>query len=121
MKFAAWYSIVVGAMMLVQWGFFITAGQVVELQTEPIRIAFHLAAEGATAIILLVSGIGLLQNKRWSRELSLVAMGMLMYTSIVSPGYFAQQGIWALVGMFAVVLLLAVVSIRMVAQSGDTG
>lgn len=121
MKFAAVYSMVVGAMMLAQWGFFIAAGEVVELQTEPIRIAFHLAAEGTTAVMLLVSGIGLQRQKRWSREISLVALGMLMYTSIVSPGYFAQQGTWALVAMFAVVLLLAAASIRIVVQNRQTG
>jgi len=32
---------------------------------------------------------------------------MLLYTLIVSPGYFAQKGQWAFVGMFAVILVLA--------------
>lgn len=36
---------------------------------------------------------------------------MLLYSVIVSPGYFAQLGQWALVGMFALLLVLAVASI----------
>ena len=40
-----------------------------------------------------------------------LAVGMLLYTVIVSPGYFAEKGEWAYVGMFAVVLALALVSL----------
>jgi hypothetical protein len=42
----------------------------------------------------------------------MVANGLLIYTVIVSPGYFAQSGQWPLVGMFALLLVLAVLSIR---------
>ncbi len=107
MRFTAWYSIIVGALMLAQWSFFITAGQVPELRTEPIRIGFHLAGEGLTALMLILSGIGLLARHSWARNSALVSLGMLLYTAIVSPGYFAQQGGWPLVGMFALLLVLA--------------
>jgi len=40
-----------------------------------------------------------------------------VYTVIVSPGYFAQQGQWPLVAMFAVLLILALVSLRLLARS----
>jgi hypothetical protein len=36
---------------------------------------------------------------------------MLVYSVIASPGYFAQQGQWALVAMFAVLLILSVISV----------
>ena len=93
-----------------QWGFFLAAGLVPELQTEPIRIAFHLAAEFATAACLLAGGIGLLRGKPWGRPVALFAAGMLAYTAVVSPGYFAQQGQAPLVGMFAVLLALDAVN-----------
>ena len=112
MKFTGIFSIVVGALMLGQWAFFIAAGQVPELQTEPYRIGFHLSAEGATALALIVSGIALLNRRTWGRTLSLVAQGMLIYTVIVSPGYFAQQGVWPLVGMFAILLVLTLISLQ---------
>lgn len=57
MKFAGWYGIVVGFLMVGQWLFFLATGQVPELQTEPVRIAFHLAGEFLTALGLIVSGI----------------------------------------------------------------
>lgn len=108
MILAGWYALVVGVLMIAQWVFFIVAGQVPELQTEPLRIAFHLAAEGATAVLLLIAGVGLLRARPWSRGVGLVAFGSLVYTSIVSPGYFAQLGQWPLVAMFAALLALAV-------------
>ena len=111
MKFTAWFGIVVGGMMFAQWGFFIAAGQVPELQSEPYRIAFHLAAEALTALGLIVSGVLLLRKVPAGRTLYRVACGLLLYSVVVSPGYFAQQGQWALVAMFLVLLVLAVLSL----------
>ncbi len=116
MKFAAWYGIVVGLLMIAQWSFFLAAGQVPELKTEPIRLAFHLAAEFATALGLIAGGVALLRRLPWAKTVYLTAAGMLLY-SVVSPGYFAQQGQWAFVGMFAVLLVLALIAIRNVATS----
>jgi len=59
MKFAGWYGIVVGFLMLAMWSFFLATGQVPELQTEPYRIAFHLAGEFITALVLIDGGFGL--------------------------------------------------------------
>lgn len=40
-----------------------------------------------------------------SMPVLLLGLGMVMYSEIVSPGYFAQRGQWAFVAMFAVLLL----------------
>jgi hypothetical protein len=112
--FASVFALVVGAGMIGQWLFFLATGQVPELKTEPLRIRFHLAAELATAIALLAGGIALLTGQAWGQGFYLLAMGMLLYTVIVSPGYFAEKDQWAFVGMFAVVLVLALVSILLV-------
>jgi hypothetical protein len=116
MRFVGWFGVIVGLMMLAQWTFFLAAGQVPEIQSEPFRIVFHLMAEALTALALIVSGAGLLRGRAWARHLALLALGMLIYTVIQSPGYFAQQGVWALVAMFAVLLVLALVSVRRVVQ-----
>jgi len=86
--------------MFGQWIFFLATGQVPKLQIEPFRIYFHFSGEFITAIGLFIGGMALL--KRWPKaEVSYsVAIGMLLYSLIVSPGYFAQQGQWVLVGMF---------------------
>jgi hypothetical protein len=87
--------------MLGMWTMFFATGQVPELDTEPIALAFHLVAEGLTAIALIAAGVALWRRKSWAKPLYLIAIGMLLYTAIVSPGYFAQLGQWAFVGMFA--------------------
>jgi hypothetical protein len=114
MIFPSVFSIVVGIGMIGMWSVSYFTKQIPELETEPIRIKFHLAAEFATAIVLLIAGIGLITNQEWAVSIYLVSMGMLLYTVIVSPGYFAQKGGWAYVGMFAVIFILALVSIFMI-------
>lgn len=111
MKFAAIFSIVVGAGMIVQWTMSYLGKQIPELKTEPIRIWFHISAELVTAASLLTSGIGLLTAASWSLTLYLIALGMLFYTAIVSPGYFAQQGKWGWLGMFGGILILGGISL----------
>jgi hypothetical protein len=117
MKFAGVYGILVGLMMFGQWLFFLAAGQVPELQTEPYRIALHLTAEFLTAAGLIVAGIAVLRRATWGAGAYLVFAGMLTYSVIASPGYFAQQGQWALVAMFAVLLVLAIGCAVAVARS----
>ncbi len=120
MRFVAWYTIVVGALMIGQWSFFLAAGQVPELQTEPFRIAFHLLGEGVTAIALIVSGVALLRRTPWAREAAFAALGMLTYTVLVSPGYFVQSGQWPLVAMFGVLLILTLASYSALGRAEDT-
>jgi hypothetical protein len=114
MTFAALYAVAVGALMLAQWAFLLVRGQVPELETEPLRIRFHLAGEFVTAIALIAGGLGLLLGTGWGRTVYLVAVGMLLYTVIVSPGYYAEREQWPFVGMFAAVLVLALVSLALV-------
>jgi len=114
MTFPAVFAIIVGIGMIGQWTVSYLSKQIPELKSEPIRIGFHLAAEIATAISLIVSGIGLLTKQTWSVPLFLVASGMTFYTAIVSPGYFAQKGQWGWLVMFGIIILLNMISIAIV-------
>jgi hypothetical protein len=114
MIFPAIFAIVVGIGMLGLWAVSYYKNQISELESEPVRIKFHLVAEFATALLLIVSGLALLTNQTWGISTYLVSMGMLFYTVIVSPGYFAQKGQWAYVVMFAVILVLAITSLLIV-------
>src|SRR5688500_10229788 len=86
LQIAGWYGITAGVWMAGKWGSFLATGQVPELRTEPLRIGFHLAGELATALGLIVSGWAVLQSRAWGRPALLVALGMLIYTVVVSPG-----------------------------------
>jgi hypothetical protein len=59
----------------------------------------------------------LLRNAAWAKNLAIFAAGMLAYTTIVSPGYFAQVGQWLLVGMFAILLVLDLVSVSILMRN----
>lgn len=117
MKFTGAYGIIVGLLMLGQWGLFLAAGQVPELKTESIRLAFHLVAEFATAVTLVVASLALFRRASWATSLYLVAAGMLVYSVVVSPGYFAQRGQWVFVGMFGLLFLLALACIWQVTRT----
>ena len=117
--FSALFAVVIGAGMIGQWIMSYISKQIPELKTEPIRIWFHIAGEMVTAIILIVSGIGLLLGAPWAPALFFVSIGMLLYTAVVSPGYFAQQGKWIWVLIFGVIVTLAVISTLIVAANLD--
>jgi hypothetical protein len=120
MRLSAIFAVSVGVLMLAQWGFFLAAGQVPELQTEPWRIAMHLAAEFVTAAGLIASGIGLIRGSRWAAKAYVFFAGMLVYSVIASPGYFAQQGQWLLVLMFLALLTMTVGSLRPISREIKT-
>ena len=108
-KTTAIFALVVGAGMLVIWILQVMTGQAREVQTAPVELALAIAADWITAIVLLVTGAGLLKSKQWAQRTYLFALGMLAYSVIVSSGYFAQQGNFAFVGMFAGLLGMSAV------------
>lgn len=108
------YSIIIGIMMAGMWLVFAAAGQIPEIDTKPREIAFHLAAEFITAFALVAGGLGLALRRRWGYPLNMAALGMLGYSVVVSPGYYAQREEYAFVGMFA---LLMALTIGMIATS----
>lgn len=110
MKFAAWYGIVVGFSMIGQWLFSLIMGGVPEVRSAPWELAFHLAAEMLTALALIVGGARALKSIPGGRRLLLCALGMVIYSEIVSAGYFAQQAKWTPVGIFGVLLTGALAS-----------
>lgn len=114
MWFAVLYALLVGFGMVAQWIVSCVRKQIPELETEPYRIWFHIVAEMVTALCLVIAGVALLQEASWVVPLYLVAIGMLFYTSIVSPGYFAQKGQWGWLVMFAVIIILGLLSITFV-------
>jgi hypothetical protein len=117
MPFPAVYALVVGLLMLGQWAFFLATRQVPELKTEPSRIKFHIFDEVLTAAGLIVSGIGLLASATWAAQVYPVAVGMLIYTVIVSAGYFAQKRAWPIVAMFGVLFVLSLASLAVFWQA----
>ena len=120
MTLAAIFAIIVGILMVAQWTLTILRRDVPGPEAGyaagrgPIEMGFHWAAEFATALALMAAGVGLLAGWVWALPVYLIATGMLIYTVINSPGYFAQQGQWAPVAMLGLLLVLALVSLTLV-------
>ena len=92
MKFAGWYWVAVGILMIAMWTTFFTVLGVPELETEPWAIGLHVVAELATAVALLVGGAGILAGRPWGPAAYSVAIGMLFYTVINSPATSRSKG-----------------------------
>lgn len=120
MKYPAWYAILVGVLMLAQWTFSFATNSVPEFETAPWAIGFHLAGEFITALMLIIGGIASLKSTVWGKPVLLVSLGMVIYSEIVSPGYFAQQGQWAMVVLFAALLFGAVFAVMSLMRQGTS-
>lgn len=98
------YQLLSGSGMIVVWVMLFVGKQIPEVVTEPVRIAMHITAELATAIMLIFSGIHLLRRKHIHPLLFPLSMGCLLYTLIASPGYYAGKGEWGMVVFFGAML-----------------
>lgn len=98
------YAIVIGIGILGLWIMLLLTKQVPELETEPIAIKFHIAAESAMGLISILSGIFLLVNLTWAPYIFALAMGLIIYAVINSAGYYGQKEQWSFVIMFGIIL-----------------
>ena len=109
-KFIAVYTISIGLFMLGFWFMLLVTNQVPSEQ-KPYSISFHLAGEFITAVLLVIAGLGIWLKKSWSNYLSTLALGLLLYTVVVSPGYYAQLGDMAMVTLFMALTFLTTLAI----------
>jgi hypothetical protein len=105
-KTIATYSIIVGIAMIGVWIVQLLTGQALELQTAPIEIAMAIVADWLTAIVLIVAGVGLFSTRNWAHKLYLFALGMLVYSMLISAGYFGQLENTMFVALFAILFIL---------------
>jgi hypothetical protein len=108
--YVAIVSLVIGMGMLGFWSMAVLSGKVPEIREGRIDIWFHLAAEFITALALIGGGGALFVDERapWSVALSSAALGLLAYTLIASPGYYAERRDRPMVGMFVGFWLLTI-------------
>lgn len=111
MAFASISSIVIGAMIIVQWSVSLMTSNVPELSTAPASIGFHMAAEMMLALFLIIPGAMHLSGRKHARYLLLIAQGMLIYSVVNSSGYFVQNGQWIFLIMFLAVITIAVFNV----------
>ena len=107
------YSVLIGLMMIGMWVSLLLTKQVPELKPAsyaPRLIAYHIVAELLTAIVLIISGVGLFLVSDWAKILSAISLGMLLYSVINSPGKYAHENNLPMVAMFTIITILTVVA-----------
>lgn len=97
--------------MIALWGGLFLNGEVSELLTAPLELAFHLTAELLTAFALIAAGIGLLTGRKWATRLLLVSLGMVLYSVINAAGFYAQLGDWPTVAAFVALTVTTLVAL----------
>lgn len=106
----AFYSILIGIFMIGFWSYAVIS-DIIPAEEKPWAITFHLFSEFSTSILLIVSGAGLWFNMDWGKYLSLLALGMLLYIVIYSPGYYLQKNNLPMAIMFIILVVLTVAAI----------
>lgn len=94
------------------WGVLLARRAVPELSQGLPSIRFHIGAELVTAACLLASAALLASADGPAvRLFATASLGAIAYSTVNSPGYYADRGNWAIVGMFGLLFVLALVAI----------
>lgn len=104
------YSILIGIFMVGFWLFAMYSGMVPE-EEKPWGLTFHLFSEFTTATMLILSGLASLLSIEWAKSVSLLALGMLMYIVIYSPGYYLQKKNKGMAVMFIALILFTTLAV----------
>lgn len=101
-------ALVMGAGIAGIWAMLTVTNQVPEIAAGKRSIWFHLGAELLTSVMLLVSGVLLLTAEAaWVPHYAAAAFGALLYSTVNSPGYYADLRQYGTVAMFVVLAALA--------------
>ena len=84
-------SIGVGLSIASLWSTMLLGRRIPELAEGLPSIRFHLTAEFLASIGLLIGGIGMLLNTSWGTVVAAVSLGAALYSTINSPGYYADR------------------------------
>ena len=104
----ALYCIAVGILMTVWWTASLRRGVLRRHDRSRSEMTLHILAEALTAILLVASGLTLLVIGDGAIPVATLALGMLLYTVIVSPGYFVARHEPEPVYMFGGLMMLTV-------------
>ncbi len=106
-KMAGVYSILLGVSIMGLWSMLLSTGNVPELKTALISIAFHMAAETIMGILLLMSGVALIKDSKNGVSLFVLSNGLVIYSVVNSAGYYGEKGQWIMVAMFMAILFMS--------------
>ncbi len=117
MRFVGWFEIVIGISVASLWITLLATHRVPEVAAGRLDIWFHIGAEILTSALLIAAGVTVLTVPGHAAAVvAAIGLGALAYTTINSPGYYADLGQWPMVVMFgllaAATLATAVMLVR---------
>lgn len=107
----AFYCLAVGLLMAGWWTQDVRRGAWSRGDRTHAELALHLVAEFVTASWLVASGAALLVAGPRAAAAAGVGLGMLLYTTIVSPGYFVARRELSVTGVFAGLVVLTTIAL----------
>ena len=107
------FCVGVGLLMAGWWAFEVGRGALTRPDRRPVEIRLHVGAELATAGLLVAGGVDALVAD--GRSVALVALGMLLYSVVQSPGYFLARHERGPAAMFAALAALTGAAIGLMA------
>ena len=113
MRISGVYALISAIAMAVIWVFILLFGAVsADMAAHPLQYYFLIGAEILTAVLLFISGVGLLKKSEKTLRLFYIAMGMLLYAVIFATGKFLSlelpyfSVLFVLVSLATAVLLI---------------
>jgi hypothetical protein len=113
---SAFFTIIVGVLMMGMWTLLVFTGQVPYLDTPQMEIKLHIFTEMLTAGALILGGLSVLWSWKRLNRLHYVSQGMLIYAIINSSGYYIDLGETAMAAMFGVLLIGTLASLLVFKQ-----
>lgn len=110
-RVSAFFTIIVGVLMMGMWTMLVFTGQVPYLDTPQLEIKLHIFTELLTAGALIVGGLSVLRGWKPLNCLHYVSQGMLIYAIINSSGYYIDLGETTMAVMFGLLLIGTLVSL----------
>lgn len=104
------YSILLGISVIATWAVILPSGTIAEGRIE---LGFHLYAEFAMAVICLVSGVMLLNNRPFAVETNMGGLGMVTYSVLNAAGYYGERGETSAMIVFIILFVLTVTAISL--------
>jgi hypothetical protein len=108
---SAYFTIIVGLLMMGMWSMLVLTGQVPYMDTPQLEIKLHIFTEMITAGSLILGGVSVLREWENLINLHYVSQGMLIYAIINSSGYYIDLGEITMAAMFGFLLVGTFVSL----------
>ena len=102
-KIVGYYSIFIGIAVIAMWTMILFTQNPPEGRTE---LSFHLLSEFIMAFLCLLSGILILKNNPLGKFLSILGLGMVIYSVLNAAGYYGENNDLQIMIMFIALLIL---------------